>query len=230
MAHYLCNRRHTITELICAAGRQKKDWSSDYRFYQSHLDCDGLFDSILTDVVKLIPSQSPLVLAVDDSNFSKRGKTIPNTGWMRDPLGPKFIKTLKWGQKFVQISAAVVPQDNSAQPRVIPVRLSFMEKIPKLKKDATEREFENDKKRRAQNSPSAHCLRMLDSIQSQLKNPRPIILLGDGNYTTSTVLQNLPKNVAYIGRTRGDLHINEVPQPPKNQGAGRPLSYGDKLQ
>jgi len=234
LAHCLCEGKHTVTQLLCSAGKQQQDWSADYRLYQSHIDYASLFQPILRDIQATLSPGQPLILAVDDSNFGKRGRKIPTTGWIRDPLGPGFQTNLKWGQRCVQVSAAIAPQGQEDQTRMIPVQVSFMDKIPKLSKNATLEDIQTDQRKRADNSPSARALNILSWIQEHLPvQPsgaiRPIILLGDGGYTTARLLQNLPSGVTYIGRSRGDMHLNEVPDLPKRKSVGRPLAYGPKL-
>ena len=223
-----------MTQLLRTSGQHHHDWSADYRLYQSHLDPVSLFKPIFQDVVTHLLPQKPLILAVDDSNFGKRGKDIPKSGWIRDPLGPPFQTNLKWAQRFVQISAAVSPEGDPDQVRMIPVQIRIMDKVPKLKKDACEQDQRADQQRRGENSTSAHTLIMLHWIQQHMPLlpsgvSRPIILLGDGGYTTARLLQNLPKGVVYIGRARWDMHLHEMPPVRSIKGPGRPQTYGPKL-
>ena len=56
-----------------------------------------------------------------------------------------------------------------------------------------------------------------------------IWVCGDGDYSNSTLLQHLPAQTVYIGRTRTDINLRSVPKQAKRPGAGRPRSYGKQL-
>jgi len=58
---------------------------------------------------------------------------------------------------------------------------------------------------------------------------RRIIICGDGHYTVEGLLQNLPQNTSYIGRTRADIHICKPAAKKHIPGRGRTPSYGEKL-
>ncbi len=176
----------------------------------------------------MLKDGQPLVLAVDDSMMGKTGRRIPGAGWQRDALSPPFHTNLKYGLKFVQISAAVGPKGRGEYARMIPIAMKVMAKIPKLAKTASPQEQAEHEKRRRQNSSSAHTVALLNKIRSHLSNPdRMIYLVGDGGFTTSTLLRQLPRKTVYIGRTRNDACLCEVPQ--RKPGRGRPLAYGPRL-
>jgi DDE superfamily endonuclease len=236
LCHVLCDERHTITSLLRTAGRQSCDWTADYRLYTSQMEPDGLFAPIVRAVASMTEPGRPLVVAVDDSTFQKRGKHIPGAGWHRDPLGPPFHTNLIHGLKFVQLSAAVAGQDGKDLIRMLPVAFGLLPKLPKPPEQLSDEERAAYEKAKEDNSPSAHALRLLEKLQQRLQpsqqqqeTPRSIWLVGDGHYTTSTLMQALPPGVVYIGRTRGDTHLCAVPEPSGRRGAGRPLSYGPKL-
>ena len=234
LAHAFCQGRHTITGLLSAAGRQAQDWSADYRLYTSELDTVRLFEPIVRGVMQLLGPDQPLVLAVDDSILRKTGKKVDGVGWYRDPLGPAFHTNLAFALKFVQISAAIPDPNNPKRARMIPVAVAIAPKLPKPPKDADKQELKAYEKAKQQNSPSNHAIALLTTLCEQIHNHdkhrrRPIWLAGDGHYTTTTVLQNLPDGVVYMGRCRKDLNLHALPSPSKRRGPGRPLAYGDRL-
>ena len=56
LAHTLCLQKHTITSLLCAAGRLHHDWSADYRLYASDkIDSQALFLPILHGILDFLP-------------------------------------------------------------------------------------------------------------------------------------------------------------------------------
>jgi hypothetical protein len=221
MAHCWTDRNHTITNLICCAGRHDKDWSADYRLYSRDLDQQALFKPIVQRSAKLTASSAPIILCVDDSQMKKTGRQIKEAGYYRDPLGPKFHTNLIYALRFVQMSIAVPDESYVRTHRTIPVAASVIVKLPK---DASEAS-------RTENSPSMHALNLLRQVRENMDEQdqgRKILLCSDSHYTTSTLLQRLPKNVTYIGRFRKDASLF-VPAETQEKKRGRPKSYGEPL-
>ena len=99
--------------MISTSGRQFDDWSADYRFFsKNRVDPNGLFDVIRRQVVELLDPKEPLVVAMDDTISKKQGRSIPGASWRRDPMSPPFQANLVWGRRFIQISAALPPDQD----------------------------------------------------------------------------------------------------------------------
>ena len=233
-SHLLCQERHTITGLLKTAGRQQRDWTGDYRLYGSQIDIEALFLPLQNAVLKELGPKEPLVVAVDDSLLPKSGRKIPTVGWYRDPLGPPFHTNLLKGLKLVQFSAALADPNNPRRARMIPIAFETIPKMPKLAAQASEEQKAQYQQDRQNNSPSSHALGLLKKLRQRVDQQkphrdRPILLCGDGHYSTETVLQNLPPNTHYIGRIRGDTHLRAVPKKKAHKAKGRPLCYGRKL-
>ena len=67
----------------------------------------------------LARTTGPWIVALDDSMTRKTGRTIPGCGWRRDPLSPPFQVNLQWGQRVLQLAAAIPAWDGSA--RLVPI-------------------------------------------------------------------------------------------------------------
>jgi hypothetical protein len=90
--------RKTISGLLCAAGRQFRDWTAAYRlFEQQRVDLDLLLRVPVAAVVSELPPNNPVVSLMDDTILRKRGRHIAGTSWRRDPLGPA-LQTTSCGQ------------------------------------------------------------------------------------------------------------------------------------
>jgi len=235
LAHLLCRERRTITGLLKTLGRQQQDWSKAYRLYREHIDSTAVFSPIIDGVLKLLPEDSALVVGVDDSHFRKTGKKVSSAGWYRDPLGPAFHTNLMWSQRFIQLSAAVPDPANPKRSRMIPIAMALIPKLPKPAKNASQEELECYEKIKALNSPGAHAVRLIQQVREHLDTSdshadRIIWVCGDGAYSNSTLLPNLPPKTVYIGRTRADIKLCSVPERAERRSAGRPRSYGKQLQ
>ena len=234
LAHLLCDQRRTITGLLHTLGREHQDWSKAYRLYRKHVDSAAVFAPILDGVLTLLEAGSPLVIAVDDSHLRKTGKHVEGAGWYRDPLGPAFHTNLMYAQRFIQFSAAVADPANPKRSRMIPIAVELIAKLPKPGKKASPEDWDYYEKIKALNSPGAHAQRLLERLREHLDAcplhaQRIIQVCGDGHYSNSTLLPQLPPRTLYIGRTRADINLRRVPNRPKRRQAGRPRSYGKPL-
>jgi len=234
LAHLLCSERRTITGLLNTLGREQQDWSKAYRLYRKHVDEVAVFSPILDGVLDLLQEGTALVIGVDDSHLRKSGQKIALAGWYRDPLGPAFHTNLMWSQRFIQLSAAVPDPRNPKHSRMIPIAVAMIPKLPKPAKDASEEDLEHYEAIKALNSPGAHAVRLLRRVREHLNASsehakRRIWVCGDGDYSNSTLLPQLPARTIYIGRTRTDINLRSVPEAPQHRLAGRPRSYGEKL-
>lgn len=234
VAHLLCTQRRTVTGLLTTLGRQQQDWSKAYRLYKEHVNSLAIFAPIIDGVLELIPEDAALNVAVDDSHFRKTGSKVAGAGWYRDPLGPPFHTNLMWSQRFIQLSAAVPDPENPKRSRMIPIAMTLIPKLPKPAKDASAQEIEQYEKIKAINSPGAHAVQMLKQLRAHIDTSsvhagKVIWISGDGDYSNSTLLPQLPTKTVYIGRTRTDIHLRSVPARPRKRVPGRPCSYGKKL-
>ncbi|MDA1086747.1 MAG: transposase, partial [Verrucomicrobia bacterium] len=233
LAHLLCNQRRTVTGLLSTLGREQQDWSKAYRLYREHVDGAAIFSPVLDGVLELLPEDSALVIAMDDSYLRKSGTKVAASGWYRDPLGPGFHTNLMWAQRFIQLSAAVPDPANPKRSRMIPIAIELIPKLPKPAKDATKEDLVHYEQIKALNSPGAHATRLLQQVREHLDecghSETIIRACGDGDYSNSTLLPHLPARTVYIGRTRSDLNLRSAPKQPARRSAGRPRSYGKPL-
>lgn len=234
LAHLLDPQRHTITGLLETLGREAVDWSRAYRLYRDHLEQADLFAPILEGVLSLLPTDQPLVVAVDDTYFSKTGKKMAATGWYKDPLGPPFHTNLIRAQRFLLLSAAIPNPHEPKRAWMIPIAVCLIPKLPKPGSDAQPEEIQQYEQLKNLNRPGAHAARILHALRKQVdENGQPhrtLVACGDGDYTNASLLGHLPERTLYIGRSRGDLSL-WTPAAPVTTGtkAGRPASYGDAL-
>lgn len=233
LAHLLCTQRRTVTGLLNTLGRQQQDWSKAYRLYREHVDGVAIFSPVLDGVLELLPEGSALVIGVDDSYLRKSGKKVASSGWYRDPLGPAFHTNLMWAQRFIQLSAAIPDPANPKRSRMIPIAITLIPKLPKPDKNASKEDVAYHEQIKALNSPGSHAIRLLRCVREHLDasgHGKTIIrACGDGDYSNSTLLPQLPPRTVYIGRTRSDINLRRVPNQTVRRSAGRPRSYGKPL-
>jgi hypothetical protein len=230
LSQLLCLGRHTLTGLLGTAGRMFCDWSSDYRMYSSErIQAQKLFGSVRQALVNPMPSDHPVVVAVDDTRLPKTGRKTHGVKYVRDPLGPPFGLNLIKAQRFLQISMACVADQQMA--RMIPIDFVHAPAPQKPRDQADESAqlaFSKAQKDMALPRVAAGRLQELRQALDEDGQPgRSLWTVVDGGYTNHTFLQNLPSKTMMIGRIRADAKLYYLPG--SSQGKpGRNRVYGLK--
>jgi len=230
LSQLVCLGRHTVTGLLCTEGRQFEDWSADYRLYsRDRIDTDTLFATVREGVEGFLSRRRPLVVAMDDSLLRKRGRKVAGTGWRRDPLSPPFGVNFVWGQRVVQLSAAL-PLNRHGAVRMIPIDFVQAPTAVRPRPKAPAAAWAAYERQRRQWNINLQGLRRIEHLQRD-RHPtdRPLWLTVDGRFTNGTLLRGLPQDVTLIGRIRADARLYRLPQSIRGSTGGRPRCYGDRL-
>jgi hypothetical protein len=233
LSHIVTLSPHTMTGLITASGRQWEDWSADYRLLaKERFDPDGVFAVVRRGVVGGLAAGAPLVVAMDDTTTRKVGRMIPGTAWRRDPLGPPFRANFIWGRRFLQLSAMVPAASTAAPGRAIPIDLHHAPTVPKPSRTASAETWAAYREASRRCTLGRQALGRLAALRCQMdedgERDRPLWVCGDGGYTNKTVLRELPRHTAMIGRIRADAVLH----PPAGPGPvvrGRRRCYGAEV-
>ena len=224
--------RRTVSGMLCASAQQFADWSAAYRlFEQQRFDAEALFAPIRREVVARIGREEPLVVMMDDTLIRKRGRKIHGTGWKRDPLGPAFCSNFVWGQRFLQISAALPDLSVQGRARGVPIDLTHAPSPVKPTKRASADAWEDYRRQQQAMKVSRVGAERLTGLREQLDREdrgRKLIVSVDGGFTNRTVFRNLPDNTVAIGRIRKDAKLFLPPREEPTR-RGRRRWYGDQL-
>lgn len=162
-------------------------------------------------VVKTLRPLGELYLIFDDTLLHKRGRHVWALGWFRDAVAStaQRVATAS-GNHWVVLGLAIgVPGTDIILCLPLAARLH----LP------------------GQGQPSEPALAraMLQEVR-QLFPDRELVVLGDGAYAAEKLLKDLPPQVTYVGRMRGDAEIYD-PQPlPQPKGKrGRKPKKGPRL-
>lgn len=220
----LCPEKSTVTNLICTSGRQQQDWSAHYRLYsRERVQEDVLFAQIRQQLSERLRPEDPLVVAMDDTLLHKAGTHIAGVAWRRDPLGPPFQTNLVRAQRFLQFSAAWPLEDGQA--RMVPIGFFHAPSASKAPKDADAGQLQRHREEKKQLALNQQARVQMHRLRAQCEASRSLIFNGDGSYTNTTVLKDLPAQTIYIGRIRKDAKLHHPPAGPL-AGTGRRPSYG----
>ncbi len=225
--------RRTVSGMLCASAQQFLDWSAAYRLFErQRFDTDALFAPVRREVVDRLGKEEPLVVMMDDTLMRKRGRKVYGTGWKRDPLGPAFYSNLVWGQRFVQISAALPDSSTDGMARGIPIDMTHAPSPAKPGRKATEQARKEYRMRQQTMKVSSVGAARLTELRAQLDRDdggRRLIVSVDGGFTNRTVFRNLPHATVAIGRIRKDAKLFLPPTEESTPRRGRRRWYADAL-
>jgi hypothetical protein len=198
--------------MLASAGREFEDWSSAYRiFEQERIDIKALFSPVRRAVLDNSPADKPLTIIMDDTLIHKCGHKVSGAAWKRDPLGPAWHTNFVWGQRFLQLSAALPESGGEGRAVGIPINFIHAPSAAKPSKKAPQQawdEYEKEQEKLKLSTVAATCLKEL-SVQTQGKK---IICAFDGGYTNKTVFREQSENTILIGRIRKDARLYATPE------------------
>jgi hypothetical protein len=217
--------------MLCTSARQFVDWSAAYRlFAKERFERETFFMPVKHAVLEQLPEDSPLVVMMDDTIIHKKGRKVYGTGWKRDPLGPKFRCNFVWGQRFLQLSAALPDKECPGRVRGIPIDFIHAPSAIKPHKNSAAQQWEEYRKQKEITKISSVGINALHILRSNLDKDsirKTIICSVDGGFTNRTVFRNIPENTVLIGRIRKDAKL--FSPPPAKTGRGRRRWYGASL-
>lgn len=221
--------RHTITGMLSAGGKQFQDWSATYRLFEkARIKQNELFAPVINAILEELDEQTPLFTMIDDTLVRKRGRKVSGTGWKRDPLGPPFHTNFVWGQRYLQISAALPDLDVAGRARAIPIGFHHAPSAVKPRKNAPAEAWDEYKKQQELCKISAVGAAHLAELHKQIPE-RKIVCAVDGGFTNQEVFRSIPEGTTLIGRIRKDASLFEVPEETGRTSRGRKKYYGERL-
>lgn len=210
-------RRHTVTEVVRAAGAVgKKHICSFHRFFSRGRWATDEIGLVLAElvIVRLAPS-GVVRLIVDDTLGRHTGKRIAAASMHRDPLlstGRRLF--FHWGHVWVVLAIEVTLFDKSWALPIL-FRLHRSEKRCKAEK-------------RAYLKLTEHARELVALVASRYPAKR-FELLGDAAYTNGTLIKQRPANLTFIGRGRLDAALYAPVAPRRRGQMGRPRLRGKRV-
>jgi hypothetical protein len=210
-------RRHTVTEVVRAAGAVGcKHISSYHRFFsRARWTTDEIGLTLAALIIEHLASEGVLRLVVDDTLGRHTGKRIAAASMHRDPLLSTGRRPFfHWGHVWV-VLAIEVDLFNKSWALPVLFRLHRSEKRCKAEKKPYCKLTEH--------------ARALVELLTQRYPDRRFELIGDSAYTNSTLMKDRPSHVTVIGRGRLDAALY-APPPARCRGQmGRPRVRGKRI-
>lgn len=226
--------RRTVSGMLCASAQQFDDWSAAYRlFEQQRFDHEALFAPVRRAVLERLQPQEPLVAMMDDTLVRKRGRQAHGTSWRRDPLGPPFATNFVWGQRFLQISAALPSAPTGpCQARSVPIDLVHAPSAPRPRRTASAEEWTDYRRQQRSMRISVLGARRLAEVRDRINEDaggrgRLLIVPVDGGFSNRAVFRCPPADTILIGRIRKDARFFAAVTPTPRRG--RPRWFGAPL-
>lgn len=211
-------RRHTVTEVVRAAGAVgKKHICSYHRFFSRGRWATDEIGLLLAALVidQLVPT-GVVRLIIDDTLGRHTGKRIAAASMHRDPL----LSTAKrlffhWGHVWVVLAIEVTLFDKSWALPIL-FRLHRSEKRCK-------------KEKRPYLKLTEHARELVELLAKRYPTRR-FELLGDAAYTNGTLIKKRSPNVTLIGRGRLDAALYAPVSSSRRPGQrGRPRLRGKRV-
>lgn len=220
--------------MLTASAQQGLDWSAAYRlFEQERFEGEALFAPALRAVCAGLGEPEPLVALMDDTLIRKRGRKIHGAAWKRDPLGPAFCNNFIWGQRFVQLSAALPESPGASRARAIPVDWTHCPLPPKPRRKAPAEQWAQYRELQKTMKVSVVGLERIRALRAALdaqgQQGRKLLVALDGTFTNQSVFRTLPERTVAIGRLRKDAKLFAVPPESDTSRRGRKRFYGAVL-
>jgi DDE superfamily endonuclease len=201
--------KRTVCGMLAGAGVSRL-WPHDrahWFFARARWNPDDLGLAVARlAVALLVPAGEPVVVAIDDTLFRRRGKKVWAASWFHDGSAPGPAKT-GYGNTWV-IAAVVVKLPAVRRPVAIPALAKLVIK----------------------DTSSASRLwlarRMAEAIAGALPG-RHIRVVADSAYAGGE-LKKLPARVTWTTRLRKDAALYGLP-PGRTGRRGRPRTRGDRL-
>jgi hypothetical protein len=221
--------KHTITGILSACGKQFQDWSAAYRlFAKERFSLKELFAPAITRILDITKEKGTIFTMMDDTIIRKSGKKIPGAAWKRDPLGPAFHTNFVWGQRYLQISAALPDSDVAGRARGVPIDFHHAPSAAKPRKNAPPDAWDMYREQQKICKISAVGASRLAELREQIPDKK-IVCAVDGGFTNKEIFKSIPENTVIIGRIRKDASLFKTPEEASGISCGRKKYYGEPL-
>jgi hypothetical protein len=211
--HTLFRVGHTVDPKVEPDHSQRHGLDSYYNFFErSAWSPKDLACQVALLVVTRLKLLGTITVVIDDTLAHKRGKSVWGLGWFRDAVAStkKRVATAS-GHNWVVLAVAVCVPFTTIPILALPV----LARLHRPGKD--------------QPSCAQLAKEMLAEFCAWFPG-RAITVAADGAYACQEVLGELPKQVAFVGRMRGDAAVYDPRVPRAKKGKrGRKAKKGPRL-
>jgi hypothetical protein len=227
-----CFARHTVTNIIVAAGAYRKHFSCYHRFFgRARWYPDAIGYDLLMKALEFVPDDEPVVFAVDDTLTRKTGRHIWGAAMHHDPLRSTSRRAeFSFGHSWV-VLAIVVRMPFSDRYYATPVLVRLYRKKQKRRRPGRpkgERKCTGLATGGEYRTRPELAVEMLEIAAGWL-NGRRIRVVADSEYSGQSVSRHLPENIDLFGRMVMNAALYAEPTPRAPGQKGRARKKGDRL-
>jgi hypothetical protein len=212
--------RHTLSQVLIALGAGQQDWSAWYRVFNR-----GRFVGTrgrLVLVQRLLAGyapEAPVAVVVDATQLPRSSRRFPGVGATRAPRCPIWRPGVHLAQR-VELLSGLVARTAQGESRAIPVRATVL-RSPRTRPFGPVPE-------QTEGMAAATLVRQFrDDLRALGQDARPVLVLGDGAYSTAPFLRALPERTLLLARCARNRALYAVPVPQPGQ-RGRKRLYGER--
>jgi hypothetical protein len=213
--------RQTLSQVLVSVGLGQQDWSAWHRlFNQRRLTPAELQRVLVGQLAEVVPPTAPVLAAVvDGTQLPRSSRTFPGCGFARNLRTPPWKRGIHLAQRYVGISA-VLPRSAAGDSRAVPLPW-------KLLRTAKTTPMGDEPER----SEAGGALELMTWLRGAWdaagRAAQPLLVLGDGAYSTAPVLSQLPERTALLARCAKNRALYAVPTY-RAKGRGRQRRYGER--
>ena len=213
LSNLLCVGRHWLTRVLCATGRDQRDWSADFRFFSLRLwKVQDLFTPVIKRSLRYLKAGEPICIAGDETKIRRAGRKVKRSRWMRDPLSPPFQVNFIKGIRVIQF-AVVLPLHRVAQvaARSVPVLFEPVEAPVKPKAKASAAEHKAYRKAKKKNTMCDQSVEHIKTLRQLFDEngafDRWILYTLDGGFCNAKIFKAVFERCWVLARCRKDAKL-----------------------
>jgi len=210
---------HAVTEaLVITEVAGHRHHEAFHRFFsRGTWDPDEVGRLLFHMIIKLLPGNSPIRVAVDDTLAPKKGPHVHGIGNHIDPVrSTKRYKVFSFGHCWV-VLAVLIAVPFSTRTWALPVLF----RLYRQKKECESKAESHSKK--------TELARQMIDVFLGWVGARPVEVTADQAYCNNTVMSGLPRSVVFFGSMRHDAVLTAPPPKRKGKQGGRPRVRGELL-
>ncbi len=217
----LCIGKRTVTSALKVMGLKDENRFTNYHRVLNRAKWNPLNGAqiLVILIIRLIPLNFPLVIAIDENIERRKGKKIKAKGVYRDAVRSSEKKVIHcFGLKWISMMA-IIPLPWSKRPWALP----FFTVL------APSKAYNESQKKRHKTTVDWAC-QMIKQVRRWLPN-RPIVIVGDGAYAAvkfSHCCRELSTPVSLVSRLRLDARLYDSPPPEQPGKRGPKPKKGNK--
>jgi hypothetical protein len=226
--------RRVVTRILLAGdGLKVKTFSCYHRFFsQARWTVDAVARVMLALVLKFIPEDAPIVVAVDDTLNRKTGKRIWAAGMHHDPLLSTARRAVfSFGHNWVVLSVQLRLPFAPDKVWSLPILMRLYRRKQKKRKPGRPR---GERKAIGQATPREYrtrpqLAREMIALLASWVPQRTIHLVGDSEYAGKSISRHLPDNVHLTSRMVMNAALYDRPAKRRKGERGAPRKKGKRL-